>query len=105
MSAEDIIKNAATEVDGEKMSDQNVTIFTLSTCMWCRKCKTFLNDKNVKYKYVDLDKIPYSDKAQILEYLKASYQERVSYPFLICDAGHVVGYDPNKYAELMEKSA
>lgn len=104
MTAEEIIKNAAVEVDGTAMSDQNVTIFTLSTCMWCRKCKRFLNEKNVKYKYIDVDKIPYKDKAEILDYLRAKYEARVSYPFLICDAGHVVGYDPNKYAELMEKS-
>jgi len=102
MSAEEIMKNASIEVDGTNMTDQNVTIFTLSTCMWCKKCKRFLDDKNVKYKYIDLDKIPYSDKAQILDYLKEKYQERVSYPFLVCDAGHVIGYDPNKYMELMK---
>ena len=104
MSAEELIEKAAKVVDGEKMADQNVTIFTLSTCMWCKKCKRFLEEKNVKYKYIDVDQIPYSDKAQILDHLRTKYDERVSYPFLVCDAGHVVGYDPNKYMELMEKS-
>ena len=102
MSAEEIINNFAVEVEGENMSDQNVIIFTLSTCMWCKKCKRFLTDKNVKYKYIDLDKISHGDKSKILDYLKTTYETRVSYPFLVCDAGHVVGYDPNKYMELMK---
>lgn len=102
MSTEDIIKNLAVEVEGENMSDQNVIIFTLSTCMWCKKCKRFLTDESIKYKYIDVDKISYSDKSKILDYLRTKYESRVSYPFLVCDAGHVVGYDPNKYMELMK---
>ncbi|MHA1526655.1 MAG: hypothetical protein ACTSQD_06455 [Promethearchaeota archaeon] len=55
----------------------------------------------MKYQYVDVDKIPPEDKVKILNYLKENYQSRISYPFLICDNGHVVGYDPKKYEELM----
>jgi len=95
----EIIEKYAQGVEGKK--DNNVTIVTLSTCMWCKKCKRFLQDNDMKYQYIDVDKIPPEDKAKILNYLKDSYQSRISYPFLICDNGHVVGYDPEKYKELM----
>lgn len=95
----EIIEKYAQSVEGKK--DNNVTIVTLSTCMWCKKCKRFLQDKEIKYQYIDVDKIPPEDKSKILNYLKESYQSRISYPFLICDKGHVVGYDPQKYEELM----
>jgi len=95
----EIIEKYAQAVGGKK--DNNVTIVTLSTCMWCKKCKRFLQDNDMKYQYIDVDKIPPEDKAKILNYLKDSYQSRISYPFLICDNGHVVGYDPEKYKELM----
>lgn len=95
----EIIEKYAQGVKGKK--DNNVTIVTLSTCMWCKKCKRFLQDNDMKYQYIDVDKIPPEDKSKILNYLKDNYQSRISYPFLICDNGHVVGYDPEKYKELM----
>ena len=95
----EIIEKYAQSVEGKK--DNNVTIVTLSTCMWCKKCKRFLQDNDMKYQYVDVDKIPPKDKSKILNYLKDSYQSRIAYPFLICDNGHVVGYDPQKYEKLM----
>jgi len=102
MSVEDLIKKLVKEVDGEKAIEENVIVFTLSTCMWCKKCKNFLNESSMKYKYIDVDKIDPVDKAKIIEYLKNKYQTRVSYPFLICESGHVVGYNPEKYKELLK---
>jgi len=60
-----------------------------------------LNEQGMKYKYIDVDKIEFSDKAKILEYLRTNFQDRISYPFLICESGHVVGYDPKKYMQLL----
>ena len=98
----EFIEKLTQSVIGEKDSQQ-WTIFTLSTCMWCKKCKTFLNDRDIKYRYVDLDKIDPSEKAKILQYLRQNYQNRISYPFLVCDDKFVVGYDLSKYEELMKE--
>jgi len=103
MSVENLIDNLAKEVEGEKGSEENILIFTLTTCMWCKKCKRFLDDRNLKYRYIDLDKIERQDKSKILDYLKSTYNTRISYPFLVCKSGHVVGYNPNKYEELLGK--
>ena len=100
--AEEIIEKLAQEVDGQNGDKDKILIFTLSTCMWCKKCKRFLGEKNMKYRYIDVDKIDPKDKAIILDYLRSNYQERISYPFLTCESGHVVGYDPNKYMELLK---
>ena len=102
MSVEKLIEKLAKKVDGEKGDNDNIVVFSLSTCMWCKKCKTFLNDRNMKYRYIDVDKIERQDKSKILNYLKSTYQERISYPFLVCEKGHVGGYNPNKYVELLE---
>ncbi|MHA2391845.1 MAG: glutaredoxin family protein [Promethearchaeota archaeon] len=102
MSVENLIDKLAKEVEGEKGSEENILIFTLSTCMWCKKCKAFLNDRNMTYRYIDVDKIEKQDKSKILDYLKSTYKERISYPFLVCESGHVVGYNPNQYEELLK---
>ncbi|MHA2430566.1 MAG: glutaredoxin family protein [Promethearchaeota archaeon] len=85
-----------------KNDKQDVSIFTLSTCMWCKKGKRYLNEREIEYKYIDVDKITPDQKSKILQYLRENYKpDRISYPFLICDDKFVVGYDPNKYEELM----
>jgi glutaredoxin len=105
MSAEELIEKLAIEVEGVK-DKREIIIFTLSTCMWCKKCKRWLKERDVKYRYIDLDQIPYSQKSEILDYLKDNYHTRVSYPFVLCDKKDiVVGYDPNKYEELMKGGA
>jgi len=94
-----IVEKHAKDIEGEK--ENGIVLITLSTCMWCKKCKRYLQDHKMKYKYIDVDLIPSEDKAKILEYLRENYQSRISYPFLICDNGFVVGYDTKKYEELM----
>ncbi|MFX0188923.1 MAG: glutaredoxin family protein [Candidatus Hodarchaeota archaeon] len=102
MTTEELIDNLAIPIDGEK-DEREITIFTLSTCMWCKKCKRWLNERNVKYRYIDVDKIQYSQKSEILKYLKKNYQQRISYPYMVCDKKDVVvGYNPGKYEELMK---
>ena len=70
----EFIEKFVQEVNGEN-SAHDITIFTLSTCMWCKKCKTFLNDKGIKYRYVDVDKIESSDKSQILRFSEGLRRE------------------------------
>ncbi len=100
MTDKELIDSLSIEVEGEN-NKMDVQIFTLSTCMWCNKCKRLLKDKNIQYRYIDMDKIQYSQKAQILEHLRDMYKKRVSYPFLVCDGKAIVGYDPKKYEEVM----
>lgn len=102
MSIENLIEKYAKEVKNEKGSEENILIFSLSTCMWCKKCKRFLDDRNLKYRYIDVDRIEREDKSKLLDYLKSKYNSRISYPFLVCEKGFVVGYNPNKYEELLE---
>ncbi|UCD00528.1 MAG: glutaredoxin family protein [Promethearchaeota archaeon] len=97
----ELIEKLAETVEGSKKS-RDITILTLSTCMWCKKCKAWLKDHDVKYRYVDVDKIDFKEKSKIIDYLRDTYQSRISYPFMICDDEFVVGYNPNRYEELMK---
>jgi len=91
------------EVDGKK-DKQDISIFALSTCGWCARCKNWLKDRDIKYKYIDVDSITSEQKSKILEYLRENYKpDRIAYPFLVCDDKFVVGYDPNKYEELIKE--
>lgn len=97
----EIIEKVAQTVEGSK-KNRDITILTLSTCMWCKKCKVWLKDHDVQYKYVDVDQIDFKEKSKIIDYLRDKYESRISYPFMICDDEFVVGYNPNRYEELMK---
>jgi len=97
----EFIERLAQEVKGENET-HNVTIFTLSTCQWCKRCKNWLNDRGIRYRYVDIDRIEISEKSKILEFLREKFKpERISYPFVVWDDKYVVGYNPNQYEELI----
>ena len=99
----EFIEKLTQSVVGENDS-QEWTIFTLSTCMWCKKCKQYLKDKNIKYRYVDIDKIDPSEKLEVLKYLRENFKpDRISYPFVVCDDKFVVGYDPTKLDKLINQ--
>ncbi|MBA7629239.1 hypothetical protein ES703_36737 [subsurface metagenome] len=97
----ELIEKLAQSVEGSK-KNRDITILTLSTCMWCKKCKTWLKERDVQYKYVEVDQIDFKEKSKIIDYLRDKYQSRISYPFMICDDEFVVGYNPNRYEELMK---
>ncbi|MFO8017888.1 MAG: glutaredoxin family protein [Promethearchaeia archaeon] len=102
MSKEELIDTLAIDVEG-KNNKHDITIFTLSTCMWCKKCKRWLNEHDIKYHYIDVDKIENGQKSQIIDYLKSNFDKRISYPFMVCDGEPIVGYSPNTYEEVIEK--
>ena len=98
----ELIEKLAETVEGAK-KNRDVTILTLSTCMWCKKCKVWLKDRDVQYKFVEVDKIDFKEKSKVLDYLRDKYQSRISYPFMICDDEFVVGYNPNRYEDFLKE--
>ena len=38
-----------------KKTTIRLLVYALSTCVWCKLTKQFLNDNNVEYEYVDVD--------------------------------------------------
>jgi glutaredoxin len=50
-----------TEVTGTK-NNHKVTLYALSTCVWCKLIKQFLSDNGVAYRFIDVDLLNEADK-------------------------------------------
>ena len=50
-----------------KNNKHKVFLYALSTCVWCKLTKQFLNENNVEYEYVDVDLEDEKDKQKIHE--------------------------------------
>lgn len=79
-----------------------IRLFTLSTCIWCKKTKTFLKDMSVAYDYVDIDLLEGDDREKALEELK-QFNPRCSFPSLVINKSScIVGYHEDKMKEALQ---
>jgi glutaredoxin len=66
-----------------------VFVYALSTCVWCKMTKQFLQDNGIAFEYIDVDLADEEDKAKI----RADIQKKggtLSYPTTIIDDKTVV---------------
>lgn len=77
----------------------NVSMFTLSTCPWCRKAKKFFADRHIPFEYVDYDLADDATQARIMRELDAARAS--GFPFVKIGDQIVEGYRPDRYAELL----
>ena len=81
-------------VEGENKGD--LMLYALSTCVWCRKTKAFLDELGVAYTYVFVD-LESNREQEKLESEISEFNPEISYPTLIINGKDcVVGYSPDK---------
>jgi glutaredoxin len=77
---------------------KKVSMYTLSTCPWCRKTKKFFKDKNIPFEYVDYDLAGEEDQEKISrEVMK--YTGHIAFPFVRIGDDVIIGYNPEKFEE------
>jgi len=77
-----------------------VFMYALSTCPWCRKAKNFFNDNNILYECVDYDLVDETEQERIMDDM-LSHGGSGSFPYVRIGEQVVVGWNPDKYAELL----
>ncbi len=88
------------KVSGKK-NDHKVTLYALSTCVWCKLTKQFLSDNGVEYEFVDVDLLDDKDKSKVHETIM-SKGGSLSYPTTIVDEKTVItGFRKDKLAEAL----
>ncbi|MCW3983564.1 MAG: glutaredoxin family protein [Candidatus Bathyarchaeota archaeon] len=76
------------KVSGTK-TDHKVTIYALSTCVWCKLTKQFLSDNGVAYEFVDVDLLDETDKRKVHETI-LTRGGSLSYPTTIVDDKKII---------------
>ncbi len=76
-------------------------MFTLSTCIWCKKTKQFLSELGVEYDYTDLDLLEGAEKERVMNDLKR-WNERCSFPTLVINNERcIVGFKEDEIREAL----
>lgn len=71
-------------------SKKKLVLLALSTCSFCKKARTFLDEHQIQYEYLYMDKID----SDLKKYMKTEFTEkfakRLSYPTLLIDDSEVL---------------
>ena len=87
-------------VDGEDRG--KVTLYALSTCIWCGKTKKLLNELNVDYDYIDVDLLDFDDQQLALKEMK-KFNPGSGFPTMVIDGKDcIVGFEENKIRDKFE---
>ena len=79
----------------------NVTLYALSTCAWCRRAKSFLEENDVEYELIYVDLLDGEDKDEALKVVR-KWNPRRSFPTVVIDdAKSVAGFKPNRLKEAL----
>lgn len=82
------------------MADE-VFVYALSTCPWCRKAKQWFADNRVSFDHVDVDLLPDDEQDAVAERAFALSGAR-RYPVVVINGEVVAGYNPDRYLELLK---
>jgi glutaredoxin len=78
---------------------KKVSMYTLSTCPWCRKTKQFFTRHNIPFDYIDYDLADEETQERIMRELDAEGAN--GFPFVRIDDKVVGGYRPDRYTDLL----
>ena len=85
-----MIENLDYTSESGSIEKNNITVYALSTCGFCRRGLQFLRDNSIKFKYVYVDKLEPEVKNKVKDELNEKYKERVVFPFLVLNEQKVL---------------
>jgi len=87
-------------IEGKKVG--KIMLYALSTCVWCKKTKRFLNKLGVDYYYIDVDLLDKEETEKVKEEVMR-YNPKCSFPTaVINDKKCIVGYKEQEIREALE---
>ncbi len=78
---------------------KKVSMYTLSTCPWCRKAKKFFADRNIPFTYVDYDLADEATQEKIMQDLDAAGV--TGFPYVKIGSEVISGYQPERYSSAL----
>lgn len=81
---------------------KKVTIYALSTCLWCKKTKKYFEEKKMPVDIVDYDKQDEARQEEMMAEMRGAGCTG-SFPFVKIGGACVQGYDPQEFEILLEK--
>ncbi len=80
--------------------EQEINMYSLSTCSHCRATKKFLSDCGVKYEFTDVDLLDGAERKAILEDIR-KFNPRCSFPTIVIGEKVIIGHKEDQIKEAL----
>ncbi len=70
--------------EGQK-KDKDITVYSLSTCAFCKHAMDFLKDRGYAFKHIEIDTLDPPKRREIKNELKEDYGKVRIFPFTVID--------------------
>lgn len=67
-----------------KNAKHKIILYTISTCIWCKRLKNKLSSLDIAYNYIDIDLISYMEKEKLKNQLMR-YRSSLAFPMMFVD--------------------
>ncbi len=81
---------------------KKITVYALSTCLWCKKTKKYFEEKKLPFTAIDYDKQDEKRQNEIMAEMKGAGCSG-SFPFTRIGGDCTQGYDPEEFEKLLKK--
>ena len=70
-------------------------LYTLSTCPWCKRLKSFLDKEGIEYSFVDVDLLQGEERDRALREIDQISKER-AFPLTVVNNRVIKGFNPDQ---------
>jgi len=82
-------------------NEHQTVFYGLSTCVWCKRTRNFLEQEDVAFDYIYVDLLKGQERAEVVEEVRR-WNPSVSFPTIVVDdAKCVVGYKQDQLKEVL----
>jgi glutaredoxin-like protein NrdH len=94
------MSEARGRVDGLH-AEHEVRFYGLSTCVWCKKTRRYLEEAGVAFDFTYLDLLKGDERAEALAVVK-KWNPAATFPTIVIDGEKsVTGFSPDEMAQLL----
>jgi glutaredoxin-like protein NrdH len=87
-------------IEDGKVNSNEITVYALSTCGFCKRGLKFLRDNSVKFKFTYIDQLDYDVKQKLKKELAEKFSKRVVFPYLVMNGDKVlVGFMEDEWKQ------
>ncbi len=81
--------------------EHQVKFYGLSTCIWCRKTREFLEDEKVAFDFVYVDLLEGDEREAVKDEI-SPWNPRVSFPTIVIDGAQcVIGFKTDELKQVL----
>ena len=80
-----------------------VMLYTLSTCVWCKKTKALLKELGVAYDYIDVDLLSGSEEDEVVKEI-TKFNPDCNFPTMVINGKKcIVGFKKDEIREVLQR--